>query len=52
MAIVDRQKISIAQALDAFYRSYTYQEMRDGVADMHCRSDMYLAEEIELEEKL
>ena len=43
--------IDLSQAMDIFYKSYTYQEMREGVSDMHCRSDGYLAEEIELEGK-
>ena len=48
-AISRRQNIDLRRALDVFYRSYTYQEMRIGVSDMHCRSDEYLAEEVELE---
>ena len=40
---------SMRIALDIFYKSNTYQEMRIGIADMHCRSDKYLAEEIVLE---
>jgi len=38
--------IDLTQAMDKFYKSYTYQEMREGISDMHCRSDEYLAEEI------
>ena len=38
--------IDLMQATDKFYKSYTYQEMREGVSDMHCRSDGYLADEI------
>ena len=49
-AIATRQKINLRQAIDVFYKSYTYQEMREGTSDMHCRSDEYLAEEIELED--
>jgi len=45
----ERKGISLREAMDIFYRSYTYQEMRQGVADMHCRSDGYLVEEIRLE---
>lgn len=36
-------------ALDFFYHSETYQLIRDGVSDMHCMSDAYLAEELEQE---
>jgi hypothetical protein len=38
--------ILLRQALDMFYQSQTYLEMREGISDMHCRSDIYLAEEI------
>ena len=38
--------IPIREALDLFYRSEIYQEMREGIADMHCRSENYLAEEL------
>jgi hypothetical protein len=41
--------ISLRQALDMFYKSQTYIETREGVSDMHCRSDIYLAEDIILE---
>jgi hypothetical protein len=43
--------ISLRQALDMFYKSETYIEMRGGVSDMHCRSDIYLAEDIIAEER-
>ena len=36
----------LRDALDMFYKSQTYIEMRDGVSDMHCRSEKYLAEDI------
>ena len=39
------------EALDLFYRSEVYQLMREGVSDMHCMSDLYLAEELRLEYK-
>ena len=41
--------IDLRVAMDMFYKSQTYQEMRVGISDMHCRSDGYLAEEIQLE---
>ena len=37
------------KALDFFYHSETYQLIRDGVSDMHCMSDAYLAEVLEQE---
>ena len=40
------QNIPLRQALDMFYKSQTYIDMREGVSDMHCRSDIYLAEDI------
>ena len=48
-AVAERQNIDLRQAMHTFYKSYTYQEMREGISHMHCRSDGYLAEEIELE---
>ncbi len=44
-----KQKISLDEALKFFYYSEVYQLMRDGVSDMHCMSDMYLAEELQKE---
>jgi hypothetical protein len=40
--------ISYNEALDIFYTSRTYKEIANGISDMHCRSDIYLAEEIDL----
>ncbi|MGL4819505.1 MAG: hypothetical protein ACRC5C_05955 [Bacilli bacterium] len=37
------------EALTLFYRSSTYDLIREGIADMHCRSPYYLAEELMLE---
>ncbi len=44
-----RMNISLDAALDFFYRSQVYLLVRDGVSDLHCMSDEYLAEELELE---
>ncbi|MDR2132933.1 MAG: DUF3791 domain-containing protein [Clostridiales Family XIII bacterium] len=41
--------VSLREALDVFYKSNLYTEIRDGISDMHCRSDGYLAEELLLE---
>lgn len=41
--------ISKREALDFFYHSVTYQNMREGISDMHCRSELYLAEELQIE---
>ncbi|MDR1978795.1 MAG: hypothetical protein LBQ42_08680 [Synergistaceae bacterium] len=45
-AFAKRAKLPIRAALDVFYQSRLYHEMREGVSDMHCRSDEYLAEEL------
>ena len=49
-----QQGLSLDTALDFFYHSQVYQLIRDGVSDMHCMSDTYLAEELkqEYEEKV
>ena len=41
--------ISLREAMDIFYKSNLYTEIILGISDMHCRSDGYLAEELELE---
>ena len=38
--------ITREEAMDLFYNSDTMQLIQDGVADLHCRSDLYLAEEV------
>lgn len=46
------QGISLDAALDFFYHSEVYPLIRDGISDMHCMSDAYLAKELELEYKM
>lgn len=41
--------MELEDALEFFYNSDTYMLMSEGVADMHCRSDEYLADELMLE---
>lgn len=41
--------ISLSNALDFFYRSEVYRLVHDGVSDMHCMSDEYLADELKAE---
>ena len=41
--------LTYEQALDAFYNSKTFELISEGVADMHCFSDDYLAEELMME---
>jgi len=38
--------ISLREALNFFYKSQIYIEMREGISDMHCRSENYLAAEL------
>lgn len=46
-----QQNISLDAALDFFYHSEVYRLIHEGVSDMHCMSDEYLAEELILEYK-
>lgn len=41
--------LTLAEALDFFYRSETAALIREGVSDLHCMSDPYLAEELLIE---
>ena len=38
--------LTYEQALDFFYSSKTFELISEGVADMHCMSDDYLADEL------
>ena len=38
--------VSLDKALDMFYTSTTYRLLNEGVSDIHCMSDEYLAEEL------
>lgn len=42
---------TLDEALDTFYRSQTYELMRDGISDLHCMSEDYLVDEL-LDERL
>ena len=44
-----QQGLSMEDALDFFCHLETYQELREGIADLHCRSDQYVADELTLE---
>ena len=44
-----QQGLSMEDALDFFYHSETYQELREGIADLHCRSDQCVTDELTLE---
>ncbi len=41
--------VSLEEAMETFYTSVTAQLIEERVADLHCRSDGYLAEELWLE---
>lgn len=45
----DSERMSYEDALEFFYNSLTYELMSEGIADMHCRSDEYLAGELSRE---
>ena len=47
----EKALLSYEDALGFFYDSETYHLMNEGVADMHCLSDEYLADELLLEWK-
>ena len=38
--------ITLQEAADIYYNSDTASLIEDGIADLHCRSDKYLAEEV------
>lgn len=42
----EKAGISLEEALDFFYHSMEYQLLREGVSDLHCMSDDYLAEDL------
>ena len=45
----EKAGISLDEALAFFYRSDVYTLVSEGVSDMHCMSDEYLAEDLEIE---
>ena len=47
----DKLQIKYEDALAFFYDSETYKLISNGVADMHCLSDEYLADELLMEWK-
>ena len=44
--ISQMHSVSLEDAMDIFYNSPLLPLLEEGVADLHCRSDKYLAEEI------
>ncbi len=49
----ERYHVSLEEATELFYNSLLSQLIEERIADLHCRSDIYLADELhlELEEK-
>lgn len=46
LCISEMYGVSINEATDIYYNSETANLIEEGIADLHCRSDKYLAEEI------
>lgn len=47
----EKENLSLDDALSFFYHSGIYRLIREGVSDLHCMSDEYLAEELVSEYK-
>ena len=45
-AISEMYGVTIEEATDIYYGSETANMIEEGVGDLHCRSDKYLAEEV------
>ncbi|MBQ1397908.1 MAG: DUF3791 domain-containing protein [Clostridia bacterium] len=45
----EQNQLTLDEALDFFYRSDLYSLVSEGISDMHCRSDQYLADELKEE---
>ena len=46
LCISEMYGVSLEKSTDIFYNSETSNMIEEGVADLHCRSDKYLAEEV------
>lgn len=44
--IAEKQQITLEEAMDMLYSSPLFEIIDDGTADLICRSDIYLADEI------
>lgn len=49
LCISELYGVSLSEATDIYYNSETSNMIEEGVADLHCRSDKYLAEEVWIE---
>ena len=45
----DKYHVSPETALDRFYKSHLYHLISEGISDLHCMSDDYLADELDEE---
>ena len=43
----EKMNMSLDAAMDFFYRSDLYALVSEGISELHCMSDQYLAEELE-----
>ena len=48
-AFAEKAGLTLDAALDFFYRSEIYRLISEGVSDLHCMSDAYLADELKAE---
>lgn len=42
----EKANLTLGEALNFFYNSLEYKLIREGVSDLHCMSDNYLAEDL------
>ncbi|MBQ2664358.1 MAG: DUF3791 domain-containing protein [Clostridia bacterium] len=45
----EKADLSKEEALEKFYHSKTYDLVSQGVSDLHCRSDLYIVDELLIE---
>ncbi len=45
----EEHHVSLAEAADIYYSSIIAKQIENGTADLHCRSDKYLADELWIE---
>lgn len=49
IAYAELEKISLRQAMDIFYHSLLFSQIRRGISDLHCMDERYLAESLRME---
>lgn len=45
----EEHNVSLEEATNIYYTSATAKKIEEGIADLHCRSDKYLADELWME---